>query len=690
MMSNQCELCSIEFQDEHALQGHLGGKKHLQKVQLLEGVKKSIFVSSLPQFIPPPIILEFFQQYGAIKWHNFKQNNLIIEFVERSSTEAVLSKPLWINNVRLNVQRRIFHNNLKIPKLMKQSSPIENTGTINYYNIQHIFEEESTFDEQLATFLNAIQLSEADIERKYEIVCTQLDKIFKQTFPNCKTYKFGSTQTGLGFKECDLDIYMDIGERISESTNTSADTWTMNKILKEVKRIMYRMNHIFSNIISIPKARTPIIKFCYVKTNISCDISFKNSSGIYKSKLIKHCISLDCRLKPLMMLIKYWARNFKLSSSGKISNYALAFLIIFYLQQPSVNIIPPLLEFQKNCQPHVINGWQVNFDENTKLPPITNTSSIPQLLYGFFIFYSTFTFKSNVICPLDGKVHTELEFNDVENLPHYMDRYKVCAVKDDENCKFKVNRPMCVQDPIELNYNITANTPHSTFDAFVQYCTIGAAVCTEASKNDYKDLLKILLSTVRKEKFSGHTFKVTISANKQKCVNVTKKTKLTNNDWHSAVYNIVTSIFEKVFKVQVVALTSDVEAKQQKTEVLSDVHTEEYQKIVFHCTGSLCTWSNRKVSNIILDPSLSCLEKEAFITNETIKANEKEKSANRINLDFMCTFEKKANPLRVILTVSNRNTYESIFQGFAYFAEHKILEIVRQTLTHMQQFNKFN
>ncbi|XP_076383175.1 poly(A) RNA polymerase, mitochondrial [Megalopta genalis] len=685
LASKLCELCSMQFQDEYALQGHLGGKKHQQRVKLSEAIERSIFVY-LPQFIPTHVLLGHFKKYGTIKQHKLSKTYLIIEFADRSSTEAVLGTPVWINNVKLNIQRRILHSTLRNPKLKKQNSPIENTGPINYHNIKHILEEDTSYDNQLTTFLNAIQLTDAEIETKYESVCTQLDKIFKVIFPKCKTYKYGSTQMGLGFKGCDLDIYMDIGEPINESINASTGI-SMQKIFKEVKGVMYRMNLIFSNITPIAKAKIPIIKFCYVKTNISCDISFKNSFGIYKSKLMKYCISLDVRLRPLIMLIKYWARNFKISSTGKISNYALLLLIIFYLQQPSVKIIPPLLQLQKTCQPQIIDGWQVNFDENIQLSPITNTSSIPQLLYGFFIFYSTFKFKSQVICPLDGMEHMESEFTDVENLPQYMNAYKAC-LKEDENFKLKINRDMCVQDPIELNHNVTASTPHSILEAFVHYCTIGATICTEASKNNYKGFLKRLFSTVINAKSKGNTFKVTICANQQKCVNVTKEPKITKSDWYYTVFNTVKEVFEKVLKVQVVVLTADAEAKQQKIDVLSDVHTEKYKKVIFHCIGSVCTWRNRKINNIILDPSISCLEKEAFISNQTIKDHEKEKSTNKINLDFMCTFEKHVTPLKVILTVSNRDTDEFIFQEFAYFAEHKLFEISKQTLVHMQQFNK--
>ncbi|KZC07574.1 PREDICTED: speckle targeted PIP5K1A-regulated poly(A) polymerase-like [Dufourea novaeangliae] len=696
-MSKQCDVCSMTFQDEYALQGHLGGKKHLKRVEQSEVIKRSIFVSPLPKFISACDLIDFFQKYGPIKWHKFSNNYLIIEFANRNSTEAVLRKPVWINNVKLNVNRRILHTHIKKPKSIKQNSPIENAGLISYNNIKHIFEKNTIFDNQLVRFLNAIKLTDAEIEMRYDSVCTQLDKIFEVVFPNCKTYKFGSTQTGLGFKECDLDIYMDIGEPISESTNASADTWTMQKIFREVKKIMFRQNCVFSNIVMIPRAKTPIIKFCYIRSNVSCDISFKNSLGIYKTHLIKYCMSLDSRVGPLMILIKYWARNFKISCTGKLSNYGLVSLIIFYLQQPSVKIIPPLLEFQKDCQPQIINGWQVNFNENIEFPPVTNKSSIPQLLHGFFFFYASFEYKCHIICPLDAKIYTESEFKNVENLPRYMDRYKT-YVKEDENFKFKQNTAICLQDPIELNHNVTASIQSSTLNTFVQYCTIGAEICTETSKNDYKDLLKLLFSTVIKKKVTGSTFKVKISAsqfkynketnNAETRTDGTKELKHTENDWCFTVFNLVQNIFEKVFKIKVEVLPGNVEAKQQKLETSSNVHTEKYQKVTLHCTGSHCVWRNRKINNVVLDPSLNCLEKEALFSEKTIENSEKEQSTNRINLDFTCTFEKQAHPLSVTLTVNNKKSDDHIFKEFAYFAKRKLLEIIKQTLTYMQQYNK--
>ncbi|CAK9826578.1 Speckle targeted PIP5K1A-regulated poly(A) polymerase [Anthophora retusa] len=690
-MSNYCEVCSMYFQDEHSLQSHLAGKKHLKKLNQRQVLERSIVVSPIPKCIFPRGLINIFQQYGAIKRYQFNPQYLEIEFHDRNSADYLLKKPIWVKNVKLNIEKG-SHNNLRKQKSAGQCKEMESLGLINFSNIEHIFNEDTTFDDQLQMFLNAVQLTNAEIETRYESVCTELDRIFRVVFPKCKTYKFGSIQTGLGFKECDLDIYMDVDDPTYETKSTSTDFKTTAKIFKKVKEVLYKMNCVFSKIVLIPKAKTPIIKFWYLPTEVSCDLSFKNGLGISKSYFIKYCISLDSRIRPLIMLIKYWARHFKISGTGKICNYALVLLTIFYLQQPSVNIIPPLTALRNSCEPRVINGWQVNFNENTVLPPVTNQSSVAQLLHGFFIFYATFEFKSHVICPIDGMIHTDLEFKEVQNLPSSMDTYKA-YMNEDESLSLNVNKPMCVQDPIELNHNVTSSTQYDTLNTFVKYCALGIEICTLSSKNEYKTLMKTLLSTVIKKR---DTFNITICGNQyqsnngsdsmETCTDAAGKSKFPSNDWYFTVFNIVKDIFEQIVKVQTEILTANVGEKQQKFEILSDVHMKKYQKIIFHCTGSHCVWRNRKVSNIILDPSLSCLRKEAFISEQTIECHDKT-DTERIHLDFLCTFKKK-DPNKVILILNNHNSDEHIFKEFKRFAEYKLAGIIKQTLLYMQQFNK--
>ncbi|KAK2588356.1 hypothetical protein KPH14_004371 [Odynerus spinipes] len=394
-MEKYCEVCSLELHDEYAYKTHLTGKKHLKNVQHKEFEKRilelSIFVFPIPRSVTPQELIQFFLQFGSIQTYKFGANHLIIEFTSREPVDYLLNNPVWINKVKLNIKRRTLFNNTK---KMSACNSMEESSVIDFDHIRN--------------------------------------KIFGSIFPKCHTYRFGSTLTGLGFKGCDLDIYMDIGAPIISVYDTEKpwkvtkfpNCWTMSKIFNKVKSIMYRMNNVFADIRPIPQAKTPIIKFCHVPTKISCDISFKNGFGVYNSQLIKHCLSIDNRIKPLIILIKYLARQYEISGCGKMSNYALIILIIFYLQQPNPGLLPPLMEFKKTCEPLLINGWQVNFDENTVLQKINNNISIQELLQGFFEFYINFDFKTNIVCPLDGIIHTKQEFEDIQSLPNYMTQYK--------------------------------------------------------------------------------------------------------------------------------------------------------------------------------------------------------------------------------------------------------------------------
>lgn len=89
---------------------------------------------------------------------------------------------------------------------------INGTVDLVFDNIKSIFEVESTFDEQLTAFLNKVAISESEIKSRYELTCRKLEEIFqRQVYATCKVCRFGSTVTGLGFKNCDLDMYLDIG-----------------------------------------------------------------------------------------------------------------------------------------------------------------------------------------------------------------------------------------------------------------------------------------------------------------------------------------------------------------------------------------------------------------------------------------------------------------------------------------------
>lgn len=68
-----------------------------------------------------------------------------------------------------------------------------------------------SLDDRLEEFLKTVLLSDTEFENKYKEICDNLLEIFQPLFPKCKIINFGSTAVGVGFKNCDLDIYLDIG-----------------------------------------------------------------------------------------------------------------------------------------------------------------------------------------------------------------------------------------------------------------------------------------------------------------------------------------------------------------------------------------------------------------------------------------------------------------------------------------------
>lgn len=461
---------------------------------------------------------------------------------------------------------------------------------------------------------------------------------------------------------------------------------------------MYSMKFIFADIIAIPKAKTPIIKFRYLPTNVYCDISFKNGLGVYKSYFLKYCAMRDVRLKPLMLLIKYWAKHLGVSGGGRISNYGLVCLVIFYLQQ--VDLLPPLLELQKNCVPLIINGWQVNFDENTPLPPTSNNSSIPQLLQDFFSFYADFNFSSHVLCLLDGQIYSAAEFVQLHNLPNYMHRYKSCVLENN-NRKLDVERPICVQDPFELDQNTTAIMPERMLLAFHRCCSFSLEICKTASENNYDNLLKMLFGTTPpnmvppkkkkksyKSKIIGRFLKAGLPANFDQRTDIVDKEQYVRENWYYVVFNLIRDIYEMIFKLQV-EVVLDHETKQQKIEALSDVHTKSHRKITFHCTGNKCVWRDRKKNNrMLLDVQLSALEKEAIVSDKVLEQLNEQNDAANIQLNFTCTLEK-TDPVAVTITLNDEsNSNKNVFRQFECFADSIISKVVDKTLLHMLQFQK--
>ncbi|XP_046430293.1 speckle targeted PIP5K1A-regulated poly(A) polymerase-like isoform X1 [Neodiprion fabricii] len=694
-MAKHCEVCRIDLADDYAYQGHITGKKHAKNLQFLEFKKaikeRSIFVSNWPPHFTSVQVIDFFLKYGFIESHKCQRDYALIQFAERETVDFLMSRPVFIDNHKLRIEPRKFYQNERTP--VTQASI-----TLSYEDLKDIFETETTFDSQLIAFLNAVQPSDVAVEAKYGSVCASLKQIFKIKFRNCKVHRFGSTVTGLSFFHSDLDVYIDIGLPIVESEDdTKPYEWTPKKIFRVGKSLLFKRNNIFTDIVLIPNAKTPIIKFRHAPTNIFCDINFKNSLGVCNSHLIKYYLSLDVRLKPLMIIIKFWAELFGIAGMGKISNYALTLLIIFFLQQPERAMVPTVVQLQSSCKPEFVQGWQVNYDENIKLQNTKNENSIPSLLYEFFDFYAGFDLGSKVLCPLDGKAHPKTVFASAEELPDTMFRYREYIRETQNPMLMQTDKPMCLQDPFELSHNVTSRVNGRTVAFFQQHCITSREVCKEVQENDYKTLFSILFTRETKlDKpakvrmlIKGELFlKVGLPKNTVLQPNVIYRGHFTINDWYETVLNLVKEIFERVYKFKVKLESMDREVKQQKCDVESDVHTKNKTKTILECLGYFKLWYGRKNKKTIFDPTMSALDREASISDKMMEELKKTPASSIPIISFTCIIQKLQKPVAVELILKNNNSAQNMFKEFSDQMCNKLNQIIDKTLSHMLQYKK--
>lgn len=203
----------------------------------------------------------------------------------------------------------------------------------------------------------------------------------------------------------------------------------------------------FTKFVPIPSARIPILKCLHISTGYQCDLNFSDAIGVFNSPILASLLQYDERIYDIAIVLKYWLKIHDLAGSFKLSNYALLWLLIFYLQQLRQPIIPPIKAFQANIAPYYVNEMNLAF--NQRLPNKTrNRQRQSELLLGFFEFYNSFDFESQIICPLHGKAFPKE--NVFERFPNEFAAYNEVLARRPDSPGLKLNKTICIQDPFDI------------------------------------------------------------------------------------------------------------------------------------------------------------------------------------------------------------------------------------------------
>lgn len=240
----------------------------------------------------------------------------------------------------------------------------------------------------------------------------------------------------------------------------------------------------------------PILKCYHVPTGYQCDINFSDSYGILNSPIVARLLQFDARIYVLATIIKYWTKLHDCAGKERISNYAIIWMLLFYLQQLPEPIVPPITEFQKRVAPYFVNNF-FNFAFDTSYPNQTrNKMRCSELLLGFFKFYKDFDFKNNIICPINGKAFPKADIIE-KKLPEFQ-RYHEILVSNQLQ-PMSMNKCICIQDPFEITHSIPGVIAVLQFQKIILKFQLAAeTIETELAEDGESTKLLLLLFDVEK------------------------------------------------------------------------------------------------------------------------------------------------------------------------------------------------
>lgn len=283
------------------------------------------------------------------------------------------------------------------------------------------------------------------------------------------------------FTDSDFDFFIELSREPPNTRPASTIGKAMN-ILKQSGN--------FTNFVPISHARVPILKCYHMPTGYQCDINFSDSYGILNSPIVARLLTYDARIYVLATILKYWTKVHDCAGKNRISNYAIVWMLLFYLQQLAEPILPPIIEFQKRVHPYFVNGYNFAFDD--RLANRTkNQSRSSELLMGFFKFYKTFDFESNVICPLFGKVFRKADILS-KSLPEFK-AYHGMLEMNPNLTQMQFNKCICIQDPFEITHSIPGAIAHLEFSKILLKFELAAEIIDFELKSEGESTKLLLL-----------------------------------------------------------------------------------------------------------------------------------------------------------------------------------------------------
>lgn len=144
----------------------------------------------------------------------------------------------------------------------------------------------------------------AESEQRRSNFIEKLDKILRGRWPtsSINVNVFGSTGNNLGTSDSDVDVCITTDCKEMERVCNIADLLA---------------KHGMEKVVCVSSAKVPIVKVWDPELQVACDINVNNPLALENTELVRTYVNLDTRVRPLAMIIKYWAKRRILNDAGR-------------------------------------------------------------------------------------------------------------------------------------------------------------------------------------------------------------------------------------------------------------------------------------------------------------------------------------------------------------------------------------
>ncbi|XP_066141430.1 speckle targeted PIP5K1A-regulated poly(A) polymerase-like [Euwallacea fornicatus] len=659
-----CPACKMQFSNRKLYEVHKKQQDHLKNEKAQESKEENrthcnetsgIYVRGYPPNTKESSLVKYFSQFGNVIWAHFGHDYLLLDFTESSAVVKVMLKNAHIlHGHRLIVKRKSTSR--------VSTNDFEKTEKI-YQDIIAELKSLNNFDEEFLCMAQKLQPNLREYFKKYNLICQDLYNFLSGSFANMQVHPFGSTLTGLSFTSSDVDVFFSQVKQI-ESKELDYLTTIKRELVKSGK---------FANCFIITTAKVPLIKCIHKETQIKCDININNILAVCNSKLIHYYMSIDLKVKQVMIILKYWAKCHKITGPTHLfSNYSLTMMFIFFLQQEPYNF-PSVLSLQETqCRQYQCGNfnWNGQFVPNYNfVSECLSWRSILEVLEGFFDFYSQFSYQTNIICPYLGKSLPTTYFAEPQSLPPIYSGYKTfLATEKNDKFALKVNNCICIQDPFEHCRNTAGSTTMPTLEKFILLCKLGKTICA-SRENILFNLLTQQLPNLNKQiQTDGEDF-YEIILRQYSFINKS------SNDRFQFVVEFTTMTLKEFLLIPLTQVFDETTEKNGPT------NKSNTKKLVFTGTVNVNMWHARRSTAKQLNLSNSnstLMRREIAITNHL-----KQSQMNLLDTTDVFTFKltikekneeeaqkkrnKRKNAQQVMIQVEKVTAQKKSFKTFGQF-----------------------